>query len=866
MKKFLLAFLLAFPVFFSETFAQIQDDFSDGDLQNNPSWNGDTANFKVNADFMLQLNASAAGTSAISVPIDSNSVWYNNYEWKFRIKLSFSPSNNNFARIYVLANSAQLTSENITAYYLQFGENQSNDAIELVYTENGQHEVIMRGTDAQIASSFDINVKLTRNTDGLWQLFVDEQHIEWYHQQAEAVSEHRFAATTAGIYCKYSVGNINKFYFDDIYFGPQIIDSISPTVVAAYGNDDFTTVSIVFSEMMDENALNPARYHIQESDNQILAIEYIFPQYNQVMLYFADVLKEEQLYHLSIDSVTDLAGNYLSDTTVTFTCYRPKRNDILITEIMADPTPPIALPDAEYIELHNRTNRDLLLSNWKLRIGKTEKTIPDTHFPANSYILVIDEDNKEVFSHITDNMIAFSSLSLTDAGQEIVLYNNYGEVIHYIKYKSNWHRNAIKQEGGWSLEMIDENNPCAGEENWDSSCDARGGTPCERNSISENNGDYQAPVMTTCTLLDSNILRVFFTETVLPPIEPHKFSVDHDLTIVSTAQKMADGKSVDIVFNRAIEAGTVYELTVSDSICDCAENIASIGQTIRFSKDVSPRYLDIIINEILTDPPGNQDADYIEVYNRSKNVIDLKNIKIGNGYGDLPDKTCIAVSSGYQLFPNCMVAICKNKQLTLEHFQPAEELTLLNCDSLPAFSNSEGTVHITDLALQAIDRFDYDESMHYSMLTSTDGVALERTCYDGESQNANLWKSAAANVNFGTPGYVNSQYSELKNSEDVLHIEPEIISPNNDGFDDFANISIHFSELENRVTLAVYNRDGFLIKKIADNELSGVESIFQWDGTDQNGQLAPPDLYIIRLTFWNLSGKRKTIKRVVGVR
>lgn len=859
---------LLFFIIISQTvsFAQISDDFSDGELHNNPRWLGDTADFKVNTDYMLQLNASAAGISSIYLPLDSNQIWNQNYEWNFRIKLTFSPSNNNYARIYVLTNMPQLSSENLKAYYLQFGENQSNDAIELVYTENGQNEVIMRGTDALIASSFDIHVKLTRNTEGFWQLFVDEQNIAWYHQQAAAFSNHEFTATAASVYCKYSVGNVNKFYFDDFYFGPQIVDSIKPSVIAAYGSDDYNTVSVFFSEMVSETALNTARYNILGSDNPILACEYIFPHYNQIMLYFADNFIDGQVYHLSIDSIADLSGNMLLDTTVTFTCYKPKRNDILISEIMADPSPPIDLPEAEYIELFNRSNRDLLLTNWKLRIGKTEKTLPDTHWPADSFMLIIDEDYLDYFSSFTQNIIPLSSLSLTDAGQELVLLNNYGEVIHYVKYSSKWHRNSIKQDGGWSLEMIDVNNPCAGSENWDSSCDSRGGTPGKQNSISTENIDFVAPTMVTCTLLDSCNLRVIFSETMIAPIAPHTFSVDHNLFIESATQNRYDGAAIDLRFNHAIEAGVVYELSISDTICDCAKNTAHRGERIKFGKDVSPRYKDLIINEILTDPPNDEDADYIEIYNHSKNVIDLKNIKIGNGSGDLPDKTCIAVSSGYQLFPGCIVAICKNKQLTLYHYQPIDNQTLINCDSLPAFSNNSGTVHITDLALQYIDRFDYDESMHYSMLTSTDGVALERTHYDCETQNANFWKSAAANVNFGTPGYVNSQYSELLESENVLHIEPEIISPDNDGIDDYTNISCHFSELENRVSISVYSKDGYLVKKIADNEYCGAESVYLWDGTDKNGHVAPADLYVICLTYWNLSGKRKTDKIIVGVR
>src|SRR6185503_13450410 len=96
-------FLLLFPLSSS---AQLQDDFSDGDFTNNPAWNGDASQFLVNTSGQLQLNGPASGTSSLSTPLNLSSL--DSVEWTFFIRLSFSPSSNNYARVYLTSDQQSL--------------------------------------------------------------------------------------------------------------------------------------------------------------------------------------------------------------------------------------------------------------------------------------------------------------------------------------------------------------------------------------------------------------------------------------------------------------------------------------------------------------------------------------------------------------------------------------------------------------------------------------------------------------------------------------------------------------------------------------------------------------------------------------
>ena len=140
--RHLLLLCSAFILGYSQATAQFTDNFSDGNFTANPRWTGDSAVFKINSSHQLQLNTSGAGTAILS----TGNLMLQDMEWSFWIKLSFSPSDNNLAWIYLSSDHADLK-DSLNGYYLKFGENGSNDAIELVKQSGITHTVICRGTD-----------------------------------------------------------------------------------------------------------------------------------------------------------------------------------------------------------------------------------------------------------------------------------------------------------------------------------------------------------------------------------------------------------------------------------------------------------------------------------------------------------------------------------------------------------------------------------------------------------------------------------------------------------------------------------------------------------------------------------------------
>ena len=111
-----------------------------GILHSNPGWSGTTENFKINSEKQLQTNATEAGTAWLA----TTNTLLENTEWNFLIKLGFSPSANNNARVYLVSNKENLTGD-LQGYFLQFGESGSDDALELFRQDGDDQTSVCRG-------------------------------------------------------------------------------------------------------------------------------------------------------------------------------------------------------------------------------------------------------------------------------------------------------------------------------------------------------------------------------------------------------------------------------------------------------------------------------------------------------------------------------------------------------------------------------------------------------------------------------------------------------------------------------------------------------------------------------------------------
>lgn len=839
--------------------AQFTDTFSDGDFTNNPSWSGDAASFKINTSFQLQLNSSGEGIAALSVPF----VMQQDMEWSCWAKLAFAPSDNNLSRVYIMSNTQDLKGD-LNGYYLKLGETGSNDAIELVKQSGSTHTVICRGAEGALAAAFAIRIKVTRSSTGLWQVFADNTGGINYQLQASG-SDNTFATGTySGVYCKFTSSNNTKFYYDDFYAGPQILDNTPPQAqsVELVGQNGLI---VKFNEPINASSAAQLLNYLVVPGNIAASTATINSSNSAwVDLHFTNNFSPDVNYSIQISGVKDLAGNTMQAASLPFAWHEAKAFDVLINEIMADPTPLVNLPDAEYVELYNRSDFAVELKNWSITVGSTSKPIPVVTIPSHGYLILCDDVSKpllEPFGPVVD----FTSFALTNAGTSLTLKDGTGQIIHYVQYTDKWYNSDYKKDGGWSLELIDPLNPCGEAANWTASNDKTGGTPGKLNSMNASNPDLKNPEISRIGVTDDTHITIWFSESCdsAKLTQNDIYTIDNGIgNPISVTAQSPDFKVVYLTLPTPIAAGVLYKLSCSALIKDCAGNSFNTLLAGKFAIPSESAENDIIINEVLFDPT-TEGADFIEIVNISDKVIDLKDLILANydtitnaitSFNSISDFSFLILPDEYYVFTTDSAAVKKS-------YFTSNPLAFINMSPFPEMSNTSGNVAIALKDGTLIDKMVYTAEMQFPMLNNVDGVSLERINPLRNSLDKTNWHSAAQAVGFATPAYKNSQFGATVDNSNAIELSPAIFSPDNDGYNDVLSISYKFSEPGNMMKIQVFDANGRKVRDLLSNELCGTTGSFSWDGITNDNLKASIGRYIVFVEVFDLNGNLKQYKK-----
>jgi Lamin Tail Domain len=544
----------------------------------------------------------------------------------------------------------------------------------------------------------------------------------------------------------------------------------------------------------------------------------------------------------------------------------PIRYSIVIDEIMADPSPTIGLPNNEFIELKNVSVVAWNLFHWKISDGSTTSTISINFLlQPDSFVVICSSSALDAFSAFGPAIGVSNFPSLNNEGDVISLYSPDGKLIHAVGYQLTWFNNAVKSEGGWTLEMTDPLNPCAGRSNWKASADVRGGTPGQKNSVNADNPDQQPPALMRTYSVDSLTIIAVFDE----PLDSNEAAVanhylldDPNISPIQATVLSPLFKEVQLRFTQKLQAGRIYQLMVSE-VKDCSNNIIGMVNKRRAGIPGDADTLDLVINEILFNP-REDGVDYVELLNRSKKIIDASGMYIANrnfsGAINPPRKIS---DSPFLIFPGDYITISESSEKVQQQYIAKNGDWLLVLGALPSFPDDHGSVIILNQMGKNIDELKYDEDWHFPLLHNKEGIALERIDPGKPTQMKENWTSAASDAGYGTPTYENSQFKTGGSQVGTISIEPAIFSPDNDGMDDICFIHYELVEPNYIANLLVFDVQGREIRRLYNNAILSQKGYLRWDGLGEGRKSLPGGIYIIYTEMFNLSGKTKRFKNVV---
>ncbi|KYG84041.1 hypothetical protein AWW67_02695 [Roseivirga seohaensis] len=635
------------------------------------------------------------------------------------------------------------------------------------------------------------------------------------------------------------------------------LDTTAPLVVSLYAESE-TQLKITFNEAMNTASILTSTFNLS-GGLQVSSVEILDGLGQVILVNLSSAFQRGVVYSITLSDLSDCEGNVISTVTKNFSLGAvPAYQELIFTEIMANPSPSQGLPVVEYLEVFNASSKIISLEGLTLSDGASSTTLGNFNLNPSEYLILTANSDKAKLDPY-GNVLGVSSWPSLNASGDKVSLKLGNQVIHSVDYSSAWYRSSSKANGGYSLELIDLSYACVEQSNWKASEAVVGGTPGAQNSVNGINPDLVGPELIKAVALNDSQIQLMFNEKLaVSSFLSNNISISGGIS-VSSISLGSDAKSASLNLSSALVPNTAYQITV-ENITDCSGNlILANARQATVVIAVEAAALDIVINEILFNPKTGG-VKFVEIYNQSNKYINLKNWRIEGKTNDR-----VISTEDIIIGPSSYKTITTDGDILKNQYASTELSTILELSSLPSMPSDAGVVRFVNSKAIVIDEVEYNEDYHSSLLSSVDGVSLERIRFSGLSNDANNWQSASSQSGYATPGYQNSQAQSQPSTVATFSIEPKTFAPDVAGSANFTTINYEFDNSGNVITVSIYDSNGNLIKNVSQNSLVGTTGFFRWDGITNSGEKARLGYYLILFEIITPSGEVTIKKETVAI-
>lgn len=721
--------VIAVSVLPAHTAAQIilNETFDDGNFTENPEWTGDAENWLIieeNGNNLLRLNASAAGVSYLST---ASVAGYG--LWEFSVRLDgFATSNTNRAHVFLISDRPD-SREGVNGYAVRIGESGSNKFFRIVRFDDGNAARIIVTGETLIEPDVLYRVRVTRNPEGEWALFVaSAPETEPQPEGTPATDTTWETSSWFGVRATYTATRTDRFFFDDFF-----IEKL-PVFVAGFQVLSPSALQLRFSEEVLPATVNAGNLTITRTDGSPVPEPALSLSAGRIL----DLLFDEPLpggaYLLQLSGVTDTAGGVLEDTEIPFFIEDVALpGDIVINEFFYDS----AAGWPQYVELFNQSGKTLNLNSWRIQDNTAtvrRLTTADFYLAPGEMIVLTGNaaglENRFGPRNYLE-MGNFPSLNRASADQ-IKIFDAAEARIDSLRYEP-----AVWGGTGVALERRSGTAISHSPENWAESTDPLGGTPGLPNTAEP---DPEPLQFLEVSFLDSQTLVLRFDR------EPDRITAEtpgnyqlSGIISVTAAEKSAP-REVQLSLSLPMLPAADYTLTVSgvETIFGVPMQPQSRSFTFYTVVPVSPG--EVIINEFMyRAAPGW--SRFIELYNRSEKAFDLAGWTYNNDTGNRR----VITENRRLLLPGSYVVLAPDAVL----LQQFPNLPLINMGSrFSALKLGGDDIVIRDAEGVLVD------SLRYRPNWGGFEVSLERRSVTAPSWFAENWGDSPGPLP-GTPGAPN---------------------------------------------------------------------------------------------------------------
>ena len=817
-----------------DVFAQaFYEDFSAPDISSNNPWQGDIESVIIREE-ALHSNHQGAGNLYLSTPF----LLVDTATWEVNVKLDFNPSSSNFARFYLMSSHSVLTGD-LDGYYIQIGS--SDDDIRL-YRQSGAATTLLASgrEDALNTSSVDIAIKVSRSVTADWKIDVDYDLDGIFDTEIDVNDATYNESQFFGLYAQFTSTRADKFSFDNVHAAPEFLD-MTPPEVESFDFISENELAIVFSESIS---------NVDLQLNDLLPIS-VSVEDNIARAVFGSPFENLLTYRLDVQNVEDLFQNISTPMSIERPFYAFSNGQfgaILINEIYPDQSPSVGLPPFDFVELYNNTDSAINLSGWTFSDLVTDVILPDRVILPGDYLIMHDDGLGIDFSPY-GSTLTVDLPTLNVSGDHLSIRNRGGDLIHSISYTTTDYRDPDRDDGGYSLELINPDNFCSADNNLVASSSTIGGTPGAENSTLDYTFFEQIDITRATPLTSNSVLLQFNTPIVDALLLPDSYSISPSIQIDSISM---EDDNVIITFTDPLEGLQEYTVDLLIS-SDCGFDVLSQSDYVYYDYGI-PEIGDIVINEILYDPFIGE-SEFLEIVNVSDKYFNSEDFSIAIMRGDTISNSNRFPSS-FIIPPETYSLLSENIESIRLVYEVPDTANIIEFPTIPSFVNSGAQVALIYEDSLIVDQVSYSDDLHYPLLDNSKGVSLEKVEPSLRGDNINNWHSASTVV-LATPGFENSQFNSSLarlNNQDVLELESSVFFPNGDGYKDYLQINYTTNDNGYTANLYIYDLEGRLVLHLVKGEILGVDGFLRWDGIDDSGRKSKTGVYVLYAELFNTAG------------